>query len=75
MDIENKVIDYTSAKDYPTTKLTHEYGGDLYGNIEALSDFKVHIADDADYPEFINTNPSYIGNNVDGGGYLEDLII
>lgn len=72
---DGRVIDYTSAKDYPTTKLTHEYGGDLYGNIEALSDFKVHIADDADYPEFINTNPSYIGNNVDGGGYLEDLII
>lgn len=67
-----RVIDYTSATEaVETTK----YGGQLHGSVNALSAYKVHIADDADYPEFINTNPSYIGNSVDENGYLEDLIM
>ena len=69
---DGRVIDYTSATEaVETTK----YGGQLRGSVNALSDYKVHIAADADYPEFINTNPSYIGNIVDNDGYLEDLIM
>lgn len=69
---DGRHIDYTSATE---AVLTTRYGGQLSGSINALSDYKVHIADNANYPEFINTNPSYIGNIVDADGYLEDLIM
>jgi hypothetical protein len=69
---DGRHIDYTSATEARETTI---YGGQLRGSVNALSDYKVHIADDADYPEFTNTNPSYIGNIVDNDGYLEDLIM
>lgn len=68
--IDGRIIDYT----HEPNELTENYGGHLHGSVDALSDCKVHIADDATYPTFKNTNDSYIGNIVNQGGTLADLI-
>lgn len=69
---DGRYINYTSATE---AEETTNYGGTLSGSIDALRDCKLHIADNADYPDFINENTSCIGNIVDGNGNLEDLII
>ena len=69
--IDGRIIDYT----HEPNELTENYGGHLHGSVAALGDCKVHIADDATYPTFKNTNDSYIGNTVNPGGTLADLII
>ena len=68
--IDGRIIDYT----HEPNELTENYGGHLHGSVAALGDCKVHIADDATYPTFKNTNDSYIGNTVNPGGTLADLI-
>lgn len=68
--IDGRIIDYT----HEPNELTENYGGHLHASVAALGDCKVHIADDATYPTFKNTNDSYIGNIVNQGGTLTDLI-